>query len=259
MKNNNDKFNFFLPIEFEKSKNEKEEEQLIFWGMASDNSKDSEGEILEPSGYELDHFLKYGYFNIDHLYARKGDPKFLVGEPIDAKIKGNELFVKGMIWKDSEMGRNFWEAMKTMKSSGSKRVPGMSIEGKTLEKDPNNPKRITKAKITHIALTMSPINRNSWVEIVKGEQKEDFIPVAHNEKDVSGGEYLIQMNNGDSIITINKDYSIKLEKKKAVDTEGAKSLAKESIKKKTNSILKALKTGLISKSLAKELALNFFS
>ena len=105
---------------------------------------------------------------------------------------------------------------------------------------------------------MSPINKNSWVEIVKGEQKEDFVPVAFDDKETKGGEYLIKMDSGDNVITVSKDYSIKLEKKKSVDVDNSRVLARESIKKKTDNILKTLKKGVISKSLAKELVLKLF-
>ena len=45
-----------------------------------------------------------------------------------------------------------------MQESGSTRKPGMSVEGKALERDKKNPKRVTKALITNIALTMTPVN-----------------------------------------------------------------------------------------------------
>jgi hypothetical protein len=38
-----------------------------------------------------------------------------------------------------------------------------------------NPKRITKALITNVAITPSPVNASTFVDIVKGTQREDYI------------------------------------------------------------------------------------
>ena len=64
-----------------------------------------------------------------------------------------------------------------MRESGSTRKPGMSIEGRALERDPKNEKHITKAIINNIALTFTPVNFNSYIDFVKGVQVQDFIPI----------------------------------------------------------------------------------
>ncbi|MDP3444514.1 MAG: hypothetical protein Q8T08_16775, partial [Ignavibacteria bacterium] len=178
MKLTMDRFNFFIPIDetsLEKSMSlpiEDRYKNMILEGVASDNSKDIDGEILEPSGYITEYFLKSGYINYEHL--AKKSPKFIIGEPVEAKVKGDEFFIKTKLWEKSEVARDVWDQLILMKEQGTGRKAGWSIEGKTITKDKNNPKRITKALITNVALTFNPVNQNSWADISKGVQSEDY-------------------------------------------------------------------------------------
>lgn len=183
-KTSND-FNFWLPIDFQKSEvcayprgDERRYENMIFEGIASDNSKDYQGDSMEPNGFEIDYFLKHGLFNLDHLTVRSKELKsrFWIGEPLDGKIVDNKFWVKGKLWSESPEARAFWDKCIEMRESGSTRKPGMSIEGRALERDPKNEKHITKAIINNIALTFTPVNFNSYIDFVKGVQVQDFIP-----------------------------------------------------------------------------------
>ena len=74
---NEDKFNFWLPIDLvEKAKgnlnkdDDSRYDNMIFEGLASDDSVDWEGEEMEPNGFILDYFLENGfnYFDTAHGY-----------------------------------------------------------------------------------------------------------------------------------------------------------------------------------------------
>ena len=58
----------------------------------------------------------------------------------------------------------------------------MSIEGKVLERDKNNRRRVKKALITNLALTFEPVNSNSFFDIVKGLQSADFVDYSFNDE-----------------------------------------------------------------------------
>ena len=175
---------------------------MIVWGQASTNDEDLDGETLEPNGYDLSSFLSKGLINYEHL-AKNRSPLYYIGEPIDAKIKDNKFFIKAKLWEKSKMARDLWDTLHIMKASGSNRGIGWSIEGTPLEKDKNNEKRITKARITHTALTFMPKNANTWAEIVKGEQKEDYIePNVEDDSDV-----LYKFKKGDKEYIIKSDLS----------------------------------------------------
>lgn len=243
-------FNFYVGCDisdedFEKASKAKGEDRyknMIIFGLASDDSEDAEDQILKPSGYDFDEFLKTGLINLEHFPTRKADPSSWIGEPLDAYVKGEKFFIKAKLWEHQPKARAFYDTVLAMKKSGSTRKAGFSIEGKAIEKDPWNKNKITKAKIRHCAVTFMPVNSNSWLDIVKGKQKEDYIEHIP-EGEFKGQPYIMQYELDDgSILTINKDFSVKIERnglKKTVTTETVKPLTKESLDPKEKNLEKA--------------------
>lgn len=251
------KFNFWVPLEdqgnyLEKAAkaekgSDKRYSNMILEGMASNNTKDSEGEVLEPSGYDLTRFLSSGFINFEH--KAKNDPKFLIGEPIDAKIKGEEFHVKGRLYKDSEVARNLWDTLIMMKSSGATRKLGWSIEGRALSRDSFDPKRITKALITGVALTFNPVNTNSYAEICKGGQKEDYVDYQYDFLEKSEtSKYIYTFDSDGCTYGITKSFTVE-EIEKDMNTSNMAALAPESLDKKVRvlepNIKKAILGGII--------------
>lgn len=240
---NND-FNFFVPVEIEKAgKLDKDgyPEQMIVTGVASTMDEDTDGETLDPNGYNLDRFLKYGHLNLEH--QAKNNPSFIVGEPIAATVKDNKLFIKGKLYKSSEKARAIWDTAIMLEKEGSSRKLGYSIEGKATYRDPNNEKRILKANITHCAITSSPKNVNSFLDIVKGNYEESYIESEFDESANGGAEYLLDITKPDGTrVTVDKEFNIKIDKAMSAgsgtgtdltnqDTSGA-ALKTESLKEK---------------------------
>jgi len=176
-KTKEDKFNFTIPISgFEKGKDPKTgEDVMMVKGVASSMTKDSDGETLEPSGFQFDKLLDYGYLNYNH--QAKHDPTALVGEPTKAVVvnKGKDFYIEGKLWSHSKKAQQIYELAEVLEKSGSKRKLAWSIEGTALERDDINPKRIKKALITGIAITPFPKNSNTFLSIMKGEYEEPFV------------------------------------------------------------------------------------
>jgi hypothetical protein len=271
MKDN--KFNFFVGCdipeeEFEKASNSKGEDRyknMTITGLASDDSQDSEGQQLLPSGYDFNEFLSSGLINLEHFPTRKADPSSWIGEPVDAYVKGEQFFIKAKLWEHQQKARDFYDTILAMKKSGSKRRAGFSIEGKSIEKDPWNKNKITKAKIRHCAVTFAPVNSNSWLDIAKGKQEKDYIePVP----EITNEAYIMQYELEDgSILTVNKDLSIKIDRnglKKTVTTESHDALTKESLDPKEKNLQKAKfiiemsKKGVIEKSFSQNILRKIF-
>jgi len=263
-------FNFFVEVDgndlekASKKVGDKRYEKMLISGIASDSSTDTDSEILEPAGFVLDRFLKLGNINYDHRL--KDDPRFLIGEPVEAKVVDNKFFVKAKLYKDSEVARNLYDTMIMLHNSGSKKKLGFSIEGKALERHPQNQKRITKALITGLAATFSPKNSNSYADIVKGNYSKPInsYDVEKAIQSTNGGiVYLVDITNPKTGMryTIDKDLNLKVEK--AIDTTTAKPLIKESLegkKKKKDAIINlanATMTGAISKSLFDKATENY--
>lgn len=230
-------------------------------GIASTSDEDGEGETLEPIGYELDRFLKYGFINYNHL--AKSDAAKIIGEPETAHVtKNGKLYIEGKLY-NTELAKSVYNLSKTLSKSNSKRRLGWSIEGRALERDPGNPKRITKAMITGVAITPSPVNANTYVDIAKGYQKKDFIEPDFSIDPVNGQTYLLEYITDDgSCVTINRDFSIKIKKNenKAADTHHK--LSRESLSPRVYNlrdwdyIYKAYTEGFISKNIFKKIMSN---
>lgn len=207
--------NFFLPVDFEKAKDKKTGKEIMkIKGIASTMDQDSEGEILEPIGFDLSRFMKIGFLNWNHQAKNagaKGGAEAIVGEPTLAKItpKG-ELYVEGQLYSGHPLATSIWNLAEILEKNNSKRKLGFSIEGKALERDPMNPKRITKALLTGLAITHVPVNTNTYLDLVKGEQKDDFIEVEIEEviNKSEDEKYLYEFNAGDKQYAINKSFEL---------------------------------------------------
>lgn len=216
-----DNFKLYVDLDLEKAKTSSTSEEspyanMVFSGVASDATKDDEEEVLEPSGFIYDRFLKSGLFNLDHLPTRSpvNKSRFWIGEPLEAYVKDNKFFVKGKLWEKSPEARAFWDKAIEMKESGSTRKPGMSVEGKALERDKKNPKRIIKALITNIALTMTPVNTKTYLDIQKskGNYTNDLLEA---QKSAILFEYCTE--NG--IIQIDNDFKVNFQKSHSFDAQ----------------------------------------
>lgn len=188
---------------------------MVFSGVASDPTKDAEKETLDPNGFVYDRFLKYGLFNLDHLPTRSPTNKsrWFIGEPISATVKDGKFFVKGKLWEKSPEARAFWDKALEMKESGSSRRPGMSVEGKALERDPKNPSRIKKALITNVALTFTPVNPNTYLDIQKSTSDYNF----ESPKDFQASSILLEYQYGGKMIQIARDFKISIKEDSSFD------------------------------------------
>lgn len=198
-----EKFRTHIPIEFTKGEPDKNGKiQMFIKGVASTASKDDDGEILEPKGFDLSYFINRGHINWNHQ-ANK-DPLTIIGEPVEAKIEGNKMVVKGMLYTDNEMAQRVYKLGSILEKSGSMRRLGFSIEGSVLERDVINPKRITKAKIKHLAVALSPKNHDAVMEIVKSDS--DF------DDNYDPDEVVIEVRDGYEKIILKGDMSIEITK-----------------------------------------------
>lgn len=256
---NKDNFNFWMPIEIEKSKNEKDEIVMKIKGIASTPEEDSEGEILEPIGFDLDRFLKIGFINWNH--QAKNDASKIIGEPTVARInKKGELYVEGTLYNNHPLARSVWELGEVLEQNGSKRKLGFSIEGRALERDSINPKRIVKALVTGLAITPTPVNASSYLDIVKGTQKEDYVDYEFEEDNdihkAKRAKFLYEFHVGKKLYGINKAFDCVEIKKGEDDVEECSTTDIEkspdtAAKAKVKKVMHEFKTGVLKTSAGK--------
>jgi hypothetical protein len=166
-----DKFNFFVPARIEKSG---ESGELMIRGIASSLAVDSDGESLDPSGFDYTPLLETGFFNWNHQ-AQKS-PGAILGRPTMARItEDNQFYVEGRLYKGLEDAQKLYQLAEVLENEDPDRRLGFSIEGQATQRDPLNKKKVLKARITGVAITHCPKNPNTLLSIMKGEYAEPFI------------------------------------------------------------------------------------
>lgn len=252
-----DDFNFFVPLSgVEKGKDKAGNEVMIVEGIASTDDQDADDEVLIPDGYVLDRFKSMGFINWNHM--AKSDPSKIIGEPVDCYVKNNKFYIKGMLYPDQKQAKDTYNLIQTLRKSGSSRKLGWSIEGKALQRDPHNPKRIIRALITGVAITPTPVNGNTFVDLVKGSQKQDFIEYEFDETANGGQTYILDVVTTDNVrVRVDKNFNIIIGK--AMSTDSGRPLIKESLDERliklnqaTKKIKKAIDQGLINKGALNE-------
>lgn len=219
-------FNFWCPVEISKAIDEETgEEIMLLGGIASTADEDSDGEFLDPKGFDIKPLLESGMVNWHH--QAKTCPGTIVGEPTKAEIRKEGLYIETKLYPSSPVARDIWELAKTLESDSDTRRLGYSIEGRVLERGSNDKtepgyKKITKAVITGVAITHQPKNPKTFANIIKGDIDDDF----ENEETEETEE------------TDSKKKTSKEEKKyyegigindKSLDTDSARPLIKEEV------------------------------
>lgn len=217
-------FNFWCPVEISKAiDQETGEELMLLGGIASTADEDSDGEFLDPKGFDIKPLIESGMVNWHH--QAKTCPATIVGEPLKAEIKKEGLYIETKLYPSSQVARDIWELAKTLDKDSSTRRLGYSIEGKVLERkseNRNSPdyKKITKAIITGVAITHQPKNPKTFANIIKGEIGDDFV-----EEDETKETTKFSKEE-------EKYYEETGIKEKSLDTDSGRPLIKEDVDKK---------------------------
>jgi len=153
-------------------------------GIASTSARDLQGEIVDQAGLDFSYFLKRGYFNWDH---KPGEDN-RVGEPTEAKLTKNGMWVKGYLYPQGlkKSADDIWEHMHAVEAVGSNRKMGFSIQGKVQRREGST---IRKCWIQEVAVTSCPVNTTTWAEIAKSlsAQEWDLSPDEDEEKAMTAG------------------------------------------------------------------------
>lgn len=170
-----DNFVFWCPIQ-------KSEEAVVdpttgesimrLGGIASTSDEDSDGEFLDPKGFDIAPLLKSGYVNWHH--QANGQPATIIGEPSKAEIRPEGLYIETDLYPSSEIAKEVWNLANTLEKDSKTRRLGYSIEGRVVKRKSNNKnspdyKKISKAIITGVAITHMPKNARTFANIIKGE------------------------------------------------------------------------------------------
>lgn len=165
---NLEKFSFFVPATLEKGSKGGVEEMRVK-GIASSLAEDTDGQTLDPAGFDFAPLLNRGFFNWDHQAKQRASA--IIGEVDFAELRNNnrDFYIEGFLYPDSDDAKDVYKLAKILEKNSKKRRLGFSIEGVVLEKDPINPNWIKRARIIHVAITPMPKNPNTLMQVMKGE------------------------------------------------------------------------------------------
>lgn len=151
-----EKFKSFIPAELVKG----EKNEWRIRGLASTKTRDLQGEIVDVDGLNLSVLEKRaGVFNWDH---GKG-PENTVGVIDSVQRKNGQLHLGGYLFQKHDKAKSIYQVMESLKEQDRGRM-GLSVEGIIHERDG---KIIKKATLTACALTLSPVNTDTYVDLAK--------------------------------------------------------------------------------------------
>lgn len=170
-----DRYSFFVPLE--KSYVD-ENGDWVIEGIASNGGEDQEGDTILPDGADYSYFLDRGFLKWEH----GNKPDQFIGEPFEAKVTPEGLFIRCRLYPHMELAQKAVQAMEGLKKSNAKRRMGFSIEGSVLKRDEVNPKKILKAIIRNVVLTMNPVNQHTWADLAKSFSGLDSLEFSLDEQ-----------------------------------------------------------------------------
>lgn len=224
-------FRFWMPLDkIEKSVNEAGEKVMKLGGIASTTRKDTDNESLIPEGFDISYLKEKGIVNWNHSKS----PEAIIGEPTKCQMTKKGLYVESELYADSDLANKVYTLAETLNKNSKKRRLGYSIEGKVLARDPLDDTKVTKALITNVALTISPKNPDSIVDIIKGEfndLSDDDLSKGYEidapfDMLANGGKvtYIVDVTRDGHRITVDSEYNIKIEK--CFESNGEKTVDK---------------------------------
>ena len=180
-------------------------------GIASTSDEDSDGEFLDPKGFDIKPLITSGMVNWHH--QAKEHPDTIIGEPSKAEIRPEGLYLETDLYPSSKVACDVWELANTLEKDSKTRRLGYSIEGKVLKRksnDKNSPdyKHIEKAVITGVAITHMPKNPKTFANIIKGEIDDDFNE--DEEKEKKNEEKALDTENGAALKKESVDSKLKV-------------------------------------------------
>lgn len=161
-------FSFIIPADLEKGA----DGEWRIRGLASTEKTDQQGEIILQKGIDVTPIdRRKGLINFDHA---KG-PENCIGLLDGYQKTAQGLVVEGRLFKNHTKAKAVYEIMSSL-SKGDRGRVGLSVEGKILRRNAANPSIIEKCQINAVAVTLNPVNQDTFADLVKSmaESEVDF-------------------------------------------------------------------------------------
>lgn len=167
-------------------------------GIISTDTVDLQGDRILQSGCDWSYFLKRGWFNYEHKPGAEnivGIPKAVTPVTLAEGKQGTR--VEGFLLLDRPRANEVYQAAKAIQKSGDGRSIGFSVEGQVLQRDPANPKIVTKARILNVSVTAHPVNPDARLEVLARSLDANILDIgADNYNSVHNLEESNDMTKG---------------------------------------------------------------
>lgn len=269
MRNKQIDFRFYTDeLSIIKAKDDSGNKVMKIGGIASREERDQQGEILVVEGMDVQDMV-WGFLNWNHWGSK--DPSTVIGQITKVEKRHKELYIEAELFEESKMARDVYQLTEILEKRNSPRKMQFSVEGKSIERDILDQGRVTKSKIVGCACTVSPINKATFAQIIKGEvpfenSLEEPLyqePEPDVEKSANGGEETLILDVIDESgcrMTVDKDYKITIDK--SMSTQSASALIPESldgnVKKLTKSFFIDEKIDNFNENLEKSQIYDYF-
>lgn len=169
-----DTFRVVVPADLEKSK----DGEWRIRGLASTERADQQGETIIQKGIDLTPIdKKKGIINFDHMKGPENTIGFLDGYAHTPR----GLQIEGRLFKNHTKAKAVREIMESL-SEGDRGRVGLSVEGRIIQRDPSNPAIILKCQISAVAITLNPVNTDTFADIVKSMNAADSVEINAEEE-----------------------------------------------------------------------------
>jgi len=203
------RFNFFLPVDISKGKNENGEDVVQFSGLASNGHRDLDGETMADCDFSIEDRF---FVNYNH----EKSPDSIIGQVVDFEKRKGHLFVKGELYTQIPKAKAVVNLMKALERGSKKTNLGISVEGKVIERDSNDKSKIKKALISAIALCPMPKNCQTYAQLIqKGFTGDDIYqdPATFEYEEVDDNlAKFVSANGSEMIVKSNGSIDFKTEK-----------------------------------------------
>jgi len=184
---------FYCPLGSFIIKSDPQDEHIIYL-EASNEEPDTQKEVvfMKALEQEAESYLTKGIVSWDHLHKIEGDPKYIIGEPLDVKFSNSKTFVKARLYEGVEMA----ESVRRLAKANSTKL-GASIGGFIRKREPVNDSLsgISGVMWDEVAITYKPVNSSTMgrVSLIPMEvfNKALMAGSGINPAEFSGGRALI--------------------------------------------------------------------
>jgi hypothetical protein len=195
-------FSLWTSLDLSKSETgeagEQAENKAPIGGIISTDTVDLQGDRILQAGCDWSYFLKRGWFNYEHKPGAEnivGIPKSV--QPVTLEGGKQATRVEGVLLLDRPRAKEVYEAAKAIQKAGEGRSIGFSVEGQVLQRDPANPKIVTKARILNVSVTAHPVNPDARLEVLaRSLEANELDTELNNYKSVDILEEPTDMNKG---------------------------------------------------------------